>query len=71
MNYLENAGTIDERIIKNLYSRPVHHKYYLSVREAKIHEHRVGYIFKFEPPSHKNLETKVKNGNISWLHSGT
>ena len=61
MNYLENAGTIDERIIKNLYSCPVHHKYYLSVREAKIHEHRVGYIFKFEPPSHKNLETKVSS----------
>ena len=61
LNYLENAGTIDDRILKNLYSRPVHHKYYLSVIEAKIHEHRVGYIFKFEPPTHKNLETKVSS----------
>ena len=57
-NALEFTGTIDDRIIKNLSAKPVHHKYYLSVREAKIHEHRVGYIFKFEPPSNKNSETK-------------
>ena len=56
---LELGGTIDDKIIKNLYAKPVHHKFYLSVREAKIHEHRVGYIFKFEPPSNKNLESKV------------
>ena len=59
LNNLEYTGTIDDKILRNLYAKPVHHKFYLSVREAKIHEHRVGYIFKFEPPSNKNLDSKV------------
>ena len=56
---MDFTGTIDDRIIKNLFAKPVHHKFYLSVREAKVHEHRVGYIFKFEPPANKNYESKV------------
>ena len=59
LSNLEFTGTIDDRIIRHLFAKPVHHKFYLSVREAKVHEHRVGYIFKFEPPANKNLESKV------------
>ena len=60
-NTIDNIEGMDDKILKNLYSRPVHHKYNLSVREVKIHEHKVGYIFRFELPSHKNLESKVSS----------
>ena len=60
-NTIDNIEGMDDKILKNFYSRPVHHKYNLSVREVKIHEHKVGYIFRFELPSHKNLESKVSS----------
>ena len=60
-NTIDNVEQTEDKILKNLYSRPIHHKYYLSVREVKIHEHKVGYIFRFELPNQKNLETKVSS----------
>ena len=60
-NTIENIDPSDDKILKNLYSHPIHHRFYLSVREAKIHEHKVGYIFRFELPSQKNLEMKVSS----------
>ena len=60
-NTIDNVEQPEDKILKNLYSRPIHHKYYLSVREVKIHEHKVGYIFRFELPNQKNLETKVSS----------
>ena len=71
-NQLEHVGTIDDKILKNLYSRPMYNKLYLSVREAKIHEHRVGYIFRFEPPGKKNYEKKqssIKKVDFSALNN--
>jgi hypothetical protein len=60
-NTIDNVEQPEDKILKNLYSRPIHHKYYLSVREVKNHEHKVGYIFRFELPNQKNLETKVSS----------
>ena len=67
--------TIDDKILKNLYSKPIHHKLYLSVREAKIHGHKVGYIFRFEPPSQNNSNklahkiSSIKRFDISSLNN--
>ena len=60
LDELNFGGTIvDEKILKNLYFRPIQHKLYLSIKEAKIHGHKVGYLFRFEPTKQKNLEHKI------------
>ena len=62
INAIEVGGTIiDDKILKILYSRPVHHKYYLSVKEAKIHGHKIGYIFRFEQPNYKHIDSRLSS----------
>ena len=41
---------------KVFYQRPIHHKFNLSVKEIKLNECKMGYIFKFEPYVSKSIE---------------
>jgi len=46
------------------FLRTVHHKFYMTVKEVKINENKVGYLFKFEPTNTKGLEeTEITNIN--------
>ena len=46
------------------FLRTVHHKFYLTVKEVKINENKVGYLFKFEPTNNKGFEEK-ESSNIN------
>ena len=42
---------------KAYFYHPIHHRFYLSVKEVKFKEYKIGYIFKFEPyNSYKNID---------------
>ena len=54
----EISGVIDKTYKDKAYFyHPIHHRFYLSVKEVKFKEYKIGYIFKFEPyNSYKNLD---------------
>ena len=56
----DGSFTINDKNFKDtvFYHRPVHHKYYLSIKEVEMNEIRIGYIFKFESSLNKNIEEK-------------
>lgn len=48
------------------FLRTIHHRFYLTVKEVKINENKVGYLFKFEPTNSKGLEeTEIANVNVN------
>ena len=54
----EISGVIDKTYKDKAYFyHPIYHRFYLSVKEVKFKEYKIGYIFKFEPyNSYKNLD---------------
>ena len=54
----EISGVIDKTYKDKAYFyHPIHHRFYLSVKEVKFKEYKIGYIFKFEPyNSYNNLD---------------
>ena len=63
---IDGSLIANDKILKDkiFYHRPVHHKFYLSVKEVEINELKVGYIFKFETCAPKNIE----QGNVQNTH---
>ena len=61
INELINDKASKDRVY---YQRPIHHRFSLSVKEVKINEYKVGYLFKFEPYNSKILEeTNISKAN--------
>ena len=63
----EEASFLNDKISKDrvFYHRQVHHKFTLSVKEARYNEIKVGYIFRLEPYNYKKLEESIINQYIS------
>ena len=70
---IDGSLIVNDKNLKDkiFYHRPVHHKFYLSVKEVKLNDKKVGYIFKFETYITKNIEegnaqnTNKNNQNTS------
>ena len=61
INELINDKASKDRVY---YQRPIHHRFSLSVKEVKLNEYKVGYLFKFEPYNSKILEeTNISKAN--------
>ena len=57
----ENFYILNDKKEK-IYYRPHHHRFYLSVKEVKLNDTKIGYVFKFEPFI-INVEEKNANAN--------
>ena len=62
------SSLINDKTFKDkaYFYHPIHHKFYLSVKEIKFKDHKIGYIFKFEPYTSKNIdEMNLGKSNIN------
>ena len=62
----DDTSISNEKSLKDkvYYHRQIHHKFILSVKEAKFNETRVGFIFRFEPYISKKIEeTNITKNN--------